>query len=490
MQRERLGLHAVVGVDRAAAQTSLEKVRLRARHARIRRTEEAVELAPAAAQPDEPEQTQERAAEGRLRQPRPRRHRDGNAERAEPGLERRAPALERRTDDRDLLRGGAGPYERQDLATDELERRPRSRALEEAHCASRLRLLRRRVVEEPALDVGQRGMREVVEARRHDLDAPVGERAQVVHRRPQRIERRAPRLEGHGNRHVGATCERAQELPLGAGQILEAVREDGLAAPGVELGLEPVDRVASQRVPVPALQSVELGPVRGEEPREVAVDRGRLQQARLELPERRCERVGEAGEAGRASEAVQRRAADDAADEQRALRITEQRSGVGAVLGDPLEHVVECPDRAAEERAAPRQEVTLDTFDVRPVRDDEDRLARERSEIALEQERHLARVGGPGDEAETHRSILGLGPDGPCADFALRARKTNGTRAKRVCQVFFVRNAEHFGRKASEATPLRPSGGAHDEPPACPACSQRSRRRGPPAWRRAAHPCT
>ena len=92
--------------------------------------------------------------------------------------------------------------------------------------------------------------------------------------------------------------------------------------------------------------------------------------------------------------------------------VAEQRPGRAAGVGDPLEDVVERADRAAEERAAAREQVTFDTLDVRPVRDDENRLARERGQIALEQKRHLARVGGPGDEAETHRSILDLGPDG------------------------------------------------------------------------------
>ena len=411
VQRERLGLDAVVRVDRAAAKTALEEVRLRPRHSGVRRAQEAVELAPAAAEPDEAEQADERAPERRLRKSRPRCDRNGDAKRAEPGLERRAPAVQRGTDDRDLLRRSAGPHEREDLAADQLERRPGAGALEEADGAARLRLLRRLVTEQVPLDVRESRMSEVVEPRRQDFDPPVRERAQVVDGRPKRLERRAPGLERHRDGHVRPPGERAQELPLGAGQILEAVCEDGLAAPRLEFGLKAVDCVPAQSVAVPAAEPVELGPVSREEPGEVALDRRRLEQARLELRERGRERVGEPGEPRRAPEAVQRRAADDAADEQRALGVAEQRPGLGASVGDPLEHVVERADRAAEERAAPRQEVTLDPLDVRPVRDDENRLAREHGQIALEQERHLARVGGPGDEAETHRSILDLGPD-------------------------------------------------------------------------------
>ena len=64
------------------------------------------------------------------------------------------------------------------------------------------------------------------------------------------------------------------------------------------------------------------------------------------------------------------------------------------------------------QRPASREEIPLDPFDVRPVRDDEDRLAPEHSQISLQKKRDFARVGRPGDEAEPHRSILDLGPDG------------------------------------------------------------------------------
>jgi hypothetical protein len=170
--------------------------------------------------------------------------------------------------------------------------------------------------------------------------------------------------------------------------------------------------VAAKRVAIPAADPVELGAIGREQACEIAVERRRLQEARLELGERRSERVCEAGEACRAAEAVQRGAADDAADDERPLGVAEHRPR-RATLCDAGEDVVERPDRAAEQCAAARQQVTLDAFDVRPVRDDEDRLPRKHSEITLQQERDLARVGRPGDEAETHRSILGLGPDGP-----------------------------------------------------------------------------
>ena len=120
VQRKRLGLDAVVRVDRASTEAPLEEIRLRSRHAGVRRTQEAVELSAAAAEPHEAEQAEQRAAERRLRQPRPRGDRDRDSERAEPGFERRAPALERGTDDCDLLRSRPAADQSEHFLADEL----------------------------------------------------------------------------------------------------------------------------------------------------------------------------------------------------------------------------------------------------------------------------------------------------------------------------------------------------------------------------------
>src|SRR5699024_4324117 len=142
-----------------------EKIGLGTRHARVRRAQEAVELAPAAAEPDEAQQAEQRAAVRRLRQAAARRDRDGYSERAEAGLERCAPALQGWADDRDPLRRRARADEREHLAADELERRPRARAFEEADGAADLLAPRRIVVEEVPLDVRERRVRELVEPR-------------------------------------------------------------------------------------------------------------------------------------------------------------------------------------------------------------------------------------------------------------------------------------------------------------------------------------
>ena len=102
-QLDRLLLHALAGGDAAAAQAALEEVDVRAREARERRAEERVEIAAAALLPFEAEQREQRLAERRLAQPDAALDREGDAERAEHGLERRPPALDRRDDERDLL---------------------------------------------------------------------------------------------------------------------------------------------------------------------------------------------------------------------------------------------------------------------------------------------------------------------------------------------------------------------------------------------------
>src|SRR5262249_3613023 len=203
----------------------LEEVDLRARDSRIARAQEPVEIAPASAEPCEAEQVEQRRAERRLREPWARGNRDRNAERAERGLEGCAPALERRTDDRDALGSGAAAYEREDLLADELERRAGARALEEANGAVECRRLPGFVDEQSSLDVRERGRRDLAEARREHGDPSVGERGKILERCAQRVECRTALLVRKRDDDVGPRGQRAQERPLRAREILEAVRE-------------------------------------------------------------------------------------------------------------------------------------------------------------------------------------------------------------------------------------------------------------------------
>ena len=70
--------------------------------------------------------------------------------------------------------------------------------------------------------------------------------------------------------------------------------------------------------------------------------------------------------------------------------------------GQLAENVVERPDRPGEQRAGPLQEVPLDPVDVRPVGDDQDRVALDLREVSLEQASDLAGLRRPDDKGERH----------------------------------------------------------------------------------------
>src|SRR5262249_30373528 len=101
----------------------------------------------------------------------------------------------------------------------------------------------------------------------------------------------------------------------------------------------------------------------------------------------------------------------------------------------------------------------LDLLDVRSVRHDEHRLPIEGRQVAVEQALDLTRVGGPHDEAQRHCTIVEPPPDD--SGGALPAELPRLRTRTWAC-----------GRAV---------------PPAAPASSRRSRRRGPPAWRPVAH---
>ena len=342
--------------------------------------------------------------ERRLREPHLAVDRVRNAERAERGLERRAPALDARADDPDRLRRRPGAQQREQLLADQLQRAARTRALEEADGAVERNRRRRLVAEQRTLEVRDRRVRRLAGARRQLLDAPGRKAREIVGGAAQRRERGTARLVRQRHAHLGAGRERLQQRPLGAGQILEAVGEDRLPVPGLEIGLEPLGGAAAQQIPVPEPEPVELRPVGAVQLREIAAEALRIEHSRLQLADGLEQRVREAAEARRRREPVQPRARERAADEQRALRLRDQRPRLAAGEHDPLEDVVEGADGAAEQRRPAREQLPLDAIDVRPVRHDENRLAFERGQVPVEQQLDLARVGGPRDEAQGHHT--------------------------------------------------------------------------------------
>ena len=409
---DRLLLDGLAHGDAAAPQAALEEVDVRAREARVGRAEEGEELAPSALLPLEAQQREERLTVGGLAEPDAALDGERDPERPEHRLERSPPTLDRGHDEGDLVERDAVGGELPDRLRDELERPAGAGALEEADDAVERRPLRRSVGEEVTLEVRQRGVAVLAGAGRKLLDPARGERGEILLRLPQRGEGRSAGLVRHRHGHLGAGRERLEQAPLGAGEVLEAVREDRPPVPGVEVGAQPLDRTAAKQVAVPEPEPVELLAVGGVEERQVAVELLRVEQPRLELAEDCEQRVREAGEPRRAAEAVQRGARENAPRDERALCVARDRPRVGSAQGEFTEDVVEGADRACEQRAGPLQEVALDPLDVRPVRHDENRVAVDRLEVALEETSDLAGLRRPHDESQAHRPIVVAGPDG------------------------------------------------------------------------------
>ena len=117
--------------------------------------------------------------------------------------------------------------------------------------------------EQLALDVRER-RRQVLGRARRQLDDPVARRApQVGGRACERGVDGAARLVRQGDVDVGACRERLEEAPLGAGEVLEAVREHRAAAPRPELARQPLDRPGVGACPrIPCVEPLELVAVR------------------------------------------------------------------------------------------------------------------------------------------------------------------------------------------------------------------------------------
>ena len=165
----------------------------------------------------------------------------------------------------------------------------------------------RLIGEERALEVRERRPAHVAVARRQFLDPVAGETLEIFCGAPQRRERRPGGLVRERDAHLRAGGERLEQRPLRARQVLEAVGEDGLTMPRLELGLQPLCGVAAQQVAIPEAEPLELRAVGAVQRRELALQLVRVEQSRLELAERPQQLVGEAAEARRGGEAVERR---------------------------------------------------------------------------------------------------------------------------------------------------------------------------------------
>src|SRR5438477_5702856 len=145
------------------------------------------------------------------------------------------------------------------------------------------------------------------------------ERREIVRGAPQGRKRVSPRLVRERDRDLRAAGERLEQRPFRAGQVFEAVREDGFAVPGRELACDPLGRIATLELAVPEAEPVEVLAIRRVELRELAVEVTRLEQRGLELGDGCAEGVGKAREPGRTGERLGARVRHDAPQEQRAL---------------------------------------------------------------------------------------------------------------------------------------------------------------------------
>ena len=398
------------------------------REAGIGGPQEREQVAPAAAEPRVADDREQRTTEGRMRRPERPVERVGNAERTEGRLQGRAQALDRRADDQDLLRRRAGAEELEDLVGDQLERGAGAGALEQADRALGRRRRRRRILEQSPLEVGEGRVRVVGVARRQLLDPPGCEPRQVGCRTLERREGEPPGLvlQRHGDVHPPR--ERLEQSPLRAAQVLEAVGVDRTAVPGGELVRDPARGVAAPKVAVPETEPVELLAISPVELGEVAVDVLGLQQPRFELRNRGAERVAESRESRRRVELAERRSRHHSAQDQRALRVSGDRLRSAVPGRDPLEDVVERPDRSAEQCSRADEQIALDPFDVRPGRHDQDRLPGQIGEVTIEEQSHFAGVGRPGQQRQGHRPILVPRSDGSAY---AAGRETGKEREKR-----------------------------------------------------------
>ena len=211
---------------------------------------------------------------------------------------------------------------------------------------------------------------------------------------------------------VGPASERSKQGPLRPGQVLEAVGEHRPAVPRLELGLHACDGVRAIAVAIGELQPLQLAEIGREKHREIALDLARVDEARLELRDGAEQRIPEAGEPGGGAEPVQARAGERAPEDEAALRVGRHPEPPVAAAGDRTEEIVERADVAAQKSGATGQEIALDAIHFRPVRDDEERLAVEVLQVAIEEPRDLPRVRRANQQRERHPCSLDVRPGG------------------------------------------------------------------------------
>ena len=292
-----------------------------------------------------------------------------------------------------------------------------------------------------------------------------GERRQIHGRARERRVDGAARLVRQRHMDVGARRERLEEAPLGAGEVLEAVREHRAVAPRPEVAGQPLDAPATEHPPIPRIEPVELVAVGADERCERLVEVVGVEERAVELRQCPSEGVGIPGEpcARRLRPGI-----DDPPNDHRALRFADQPPAEPVATRERLEERVERADRAREQPSLAPNELALDPLDVAAVRDDQPGIAVDRGDETVEQRRDLSGMRRTDDERETHRCMV----VGPVSRPRLRAgRETRSERETdaRARRSYAPRRATSACGRA--ARPLRR------------AFHRRTSRRDPPALR-------
>ena len=197
--------------------------------------------------------------------------------------------------------------------------------------------------------------------------------------------------------HLAPRCERFDESPFGPRQILESVREHGRPVPGPELGRSPLDSASPHHAAVAHPDPLQLRPVGPGQPRQVGAEILGIEQACLDLGQRRGERVREAREPRGWPELSRAGRVDEVPEHDGALGIA-QGARRRIATREECKERVERADGAGEQRSATTRKLSLDAIDIDAIRDDQPRIAVERVDEPVEQERDLAGMGRAFDE--------------------------------------------------------------------------------------------
>jgi hypothetical protein len=161
--------------------------------------------------------------------------RERDVELRERTLERRAPAIDGLAHDSYPLGRGPSAYERSHLAREQLRRPALAGALEEANRSVQRRPRFRLVGEELVLEVGQRRRDQPGRRPGQLVDVPARKLGELSDRTFERGEHRPARLVRDRHRDVGSSSKSLEQRPLRSREILEAVRENGLPRPRLEV---------------------------------------------------------------------------------------------------------------------------------------------------------------------------------------------------------------------------------------------------------------